>query len=85
VLVVWQNGADGELAYVWRISIWQIDYGESAYGEMMSYQKVVHHFVILLTVTDLNRINFVDLSYSFIFQQSLIKIYQLFPNYTVNY
>jgi len=37
------------------------------------------------TVTDLNRINFVNLFYSFIFQQSLIKICQLFPNYTVNY
>jgi len=36
-------------------------------------------------VTDLNCINFIDLFYSFIFQQSLIKLYQLFPNYTANY
>jgi len=57
---------------------------------------VVQHFVILLTdvvktqknhstVTYLNRINFVNLFYSFIFQQSLIKIYQLFPNCMANY
>jgi len=37
------------------------------------------------TVTDLNLINFVDLFYSFIFQQLLIKISQLFPNYMANY
>jgi len=37
------------------------------------------------TVTDVSGINFVDLFYSFIFQQSLIKICQFFPNYMVNY
>jgi len=37
------------------------------------------------TVTDLNHINFVDLFYSFIFQQLLIKICLFFPNYTLNY
>jgi len=37
------------------------------------------------TVTDLNHINFIDLFYSFIFYQWLIKICRLFPNYTVNY
>jgi len=37
------------------------------------------------TVTDLNHINFDDLFYSFIFQQSLIKICGLFPNYSLNY
>jgi len=37
------------------------------------------------TVTDLNRINFADLLYSFILQHTLIKTCWLFPNYTVNY
>jgi len=47
----------------------------------MSYRRKKNHTAF----TDLNRINFVDLFYSFIFQQSLIKICQSFPNYTVNY
>jgi len=37
------------------------------------------------TVPDLNCINVVNLFYSFIFQQSLVLICQLFPNYTVNH
>jgi len=37
------------------------------------------------TVTDLNLKNFVNLYFSFIFHQSLIKICRLFPNYSVIY
>jgi len=59
-------------------------------------EKVIHHFVILLTdvrideknhatATDFSRINFDNLFCSFIFHQSLIKICQLYPNHTVNY
>jgi len=81
--MVWAPGVGCTLVNKQPVTIYPDQKSGSRYCDFTNRCRIdgVNH----TTVTDLNRINFVYLFYSFSFQQALIKICWLFPNYSVNY